>query len=199
MPQLYTLLFYIYLFPQYNESPHQQKSFDIYWGKKNIGEVRATLSKEGEKYAYRVISDVNFSVLWKEYNRSTTNHTVRSAERLLSTYAGVYMNEELEDSTTLKYVGADRYQCYRHPREQCSIGDPPAHFTTIMLYFHEPVEVHQIYSELYLENCELVEIKPHQYKLTLPNGEHNYYTYLNGELQEVQVDRTWFDLTFQPK
>jgi len=176
----------------------QTHTFGIHAAGKEIGKITASLTEHENKQSYEIVSDVNFKVLWRKYNRTTSNLAIYENEELTASFSGVYMNEDLEDSSTL-YMGQDKYLCFRYPNERFEIKKEPVHFTTAKLYFKEPIGVDQIYSERYLDYGSIEHIENHQYKLTLPNGKVNYYTYTDEVLVEVLVDRTWFDLEFRKK
>jgi len=173
----------------------QNVKFSIHLGGKEIGEVHAHLVKSDTIRRYEVISDVNFKVLWKEYNRQTSNTVIYQNGILVSSYNSVYMNEEMEDSSAI-CRHKQQYSCYRFPEGQTEVPKKMVAFSTVKLYFSEPVGISSIYSERYLAYCPLELIDDHKYKLSLPNGKKNFYTYANEKLVEVFVDRSWFDLIF---
>ena len=167
-------------------------------GGKEIGKVHAHLIKSDNTHTYVVISDVNFRVLWKDYNRKTSNTVIYKDEILMSSYNSVYMNEEMEDSSAIRQ-DERQYLCYRFPEEQVEIPNNLVEFSTVKLYFSEPVGINSIYSERFLAYCPLELVDDHKYKLSLPNGKENFYTYSDRKLVEVFVDRTWFNLRFLEK
>ena len=90
----------------------------------------------------------------------------------------------------------EKYYCYRYPDERFVLNDAQVGFTSVMLYYQEPVGIEKVYSERFLEYCSLEALDDHKYKLYLPNRKINYYTYEEGVLLEIFVDRTWFNLRF---
>ncbi len=163
---------------------------------KEIGTVTTSAKQAGEQWTYNVHSDVNFKVLWKEYHRQTSNNVQYQNGYVKESFSCVYMNNELEDSSALNLSGA-AYQGFRTPDIRFQLNSK-VQFTTAKLYFQEPVNVDQIYSERFLAYCALEAQGNNKYKLHLPNGKVNYYTYKNHKLIEVLVERTWFDLRIKP-
>lgn len=176
----------------------QQHTYSIRAAGKEIGEITTSLTKSGDIDTYEVVSEVNFQILWKNYHRKTTNSATYRLQGLQESLSEVYMNNDLEDSSTMIFV-KDQYDCYRHPNETFAFSHNGLQFTTVKLYFQEPVGINQVYSERFLEYCPLEFTGDHKYKLYLPNGKINYYTYANNSLVEVFVDRTWFNLKFARK
>ncbi len=173
----------------------QEVKFSIQHSGKEIGQVRASLIKTGDTHTYEVISNVDFRVLWKDYNRKTSNKVVYHDDMLQSSYNSVYMNDEMEDTSAIRHH-QEKYHCFRYPEEKIEEPESKVEYSTVKLYFAEPVGITSIYSERFLAYCPLEKIGDQKYKLSLPNGKENHYTYANNKLVEVFVDRSWFDLKF---
>ena len=191
------IFFGVYFFFQHSILAQEVK-FSIHLAGKEIGNVHARLVKSDNTHTYEVFSDVNFKVLWKEYNRKTNNQVVYQDNMLMSSYNSVYMNEEMEDSSAIRQH-QHQYHCYRYPEEKVDIPNKMVEFSTVKLYFIEPVGINSIYSERFLAYCPIELVEEHKYKLLLPNGKENVYTYANNRLVEVFVDRSWFNLHFLQK
>jgi len=191
------LFFVFYSFGFYPVSA-QHNSFTIHFAGKEIGEINTYLTESENTQIYEVTSVASFQVLWMKYHRTTSNLVTYENETVSTSYTGVYMNNDLEDSAAIHF-NDDSYKCYRHPDERFVLKDSSMQFTTVKLYFHEPIGVEKVYSERFLAYCDLEKDGKNKYKLYLPDGKINYYTYANKLLIEVFVDRTMFDLQFLKK
>jgi hypothetical protein len=173
----------------------QKSTYIISAAGKKIGKINTSLVKLGDTETYEVVSEVDFKVLWTSYNRKTENVAVFENGILITSSSGVYMDHVLEDSSSM-YLDENKYTCFRSPDQKFVLENQQLTFTTVMLYYNEPVGVEKIYSERFLDYCPIEKLDEHKYKIYLPNGKQNYYTYVNGILTEVFVDRTWFNLRF---
>lgn len=179
-----------------NYSSGQQHKFTIHLAGGNIGEINAELvEKNGIKY-FEIVSEVNFKVLWKKYNRKTDNKLTYSNNKILESSSSIYFQYELEDSAYMK-LNKDVYSCYRFPDKKYDLDKFEIEFPAALLYFKEPVGVDKIYSERFLDYCKVEAKEDHKYVIYLPNGKENIYTYEKGLLKMVYVDRTWFNLEFK--
>jgi len=172
----------------------QQVEFTINIGSKEIGEITANKELIQNREVYKVVSDATFRIIWK-YHR-TSEMTV------------IYINDTLESSVSINKMNDDvkalskfwkddnGYKC--HHQDKIEMEENPVLFSTVKLYFQEPVNVDSVYSETFLEMSYLEDLGDHQYKLFLPGNRKNTYRYDNGILQEVKVDRT-FDILFKKK
>ncbi|MEO1054194.1 MAG: DUF6134 family protein [Bacteroidota bacterium] len=196
---LHLIVWLLIIFVSIQKVDAQTNSYSISHGGKEIGEITASLLQHGTKRTYEVKSNVDFKVLWKNYNRKTSNFVVFDGLNLIHSISDVYMNDDLQDSTRID-VRQNKYECYRYPDEQFEMNDfKGLNFSTVQLYFQEPTGIGRIYSERFLDYCILEKIGNHKYKLRLPNGKVNLYTYREGRLSEVIVDRGWFTLRFKKK
>jgi len=64
------------------------------------------------------------------------------------------------------------------------------------LYFAEPVDMKQVYSDVYAAFLNIEKVSDGVYKLILPDGNVNYYYYTNGVCSKVHIERTLFTVEF---
>jgi hypothetical protein len=115
-------------------------------------------------------------------------------QKLLFAEARSFLNESPRDFSQL---------LWEHGRYRTIIDadttqlDESAIFDTIStLYLREPINISRVFSERYNTWCSLVTDGLNRYKLTLPNGKHNYYQYAEGKCERVEVTSALIDLTF---
>lgn len=176
----------------------QNHRYSVHRGGNEIGEITASLNEQAETKTYEILSSVSFKVLWKRYHRRTSNLVVFQRGSLSTSNSGVYMNDELQDSTSLSKE-PDYYRLFKYPDDHDLLNDTELDFSTAKLYFQEPVGIQRVYSERFLQYCELEAQEGHRYKLSLPDNKTNYYTYKDQQLVKVFVDRAWFNLEFRRK
>ena len=174
----------------------QKHHFSVHRGGKEIGEITATLKESLNTKTYKIQSDVSFHVLWKRYRRKTSNTVTYRNESLETSYSGIYMNNEMVDSSTIEQDIND-YHAFKFPDDRFVVNNVDLRFTTAKLYFQEPLGVKRVYSERFLKYCPIEAQGDSRYKLHLPDKKVNYYTYKDDQLIAVLVERTWFNLEFR--
>lgn len=174
----------------------QVKSYNIILAGNEIGTITAIRTEISGAHHYDIKSEVHFKVLWKKYHRTTDNELVHKGDQILSSYSNIRMNDVLEDSAALHLNKKGEYEIYIEPEREVEMDNISIIFPAALLYFKEPKGVNEIFSERFLEHCSIKSKSEGKYVLELPNGKENVYTYVNGELQEVFVDRNWFNLRF---
>lgn len=191
---LYTLI--IFLTVPSLTSFSQRKSYSILLAGKKIGSIEALKTTSGNDDFFNVTSEVDFKVLWRKYNRKTRNIIKMQNGQVVESRSGIYMNHTLEDSSFFQKKDL-KFNYYKFPDQKFNSNFFSIENPSMNLYFNEPKGIKQIYSERFLEYCNIEPKGTNKYIIYLPNGKENIYTYEKGELIEVFVDRTWFNLTFK--
>jgi hypothetical protein len=69
-------------------------------------------------------------------------------------------------------------------------------YNQLCLYFFEPVNISEVYSDSYEQNL-LIEKKENQfYVIEFPDGNKNSYYYNNGVCSKVKVEQSLFTIEF---
>lgn len=78
----------------------------------------------------------------------------------------------------------------------------PVRSCIISLYYDEPRNMNTVYSDSFRKNVPVTFVGGGRYRIDLPDGNHNFYSYKNGICTLVEVDHSLFRLYFkliQPK
>ena len=68
----------------------------------------------------------------------------------------------------------------------------PITYNMLSLYSKEPENVSKVYSDNFETFLAIQQPEPHKYKITLPDGNYNYYYYKNGVLNQVEVHHSLY-------
>lgn len=170
----------------------QTLQFNVFKGDDVVGSVRAMRSEIAGRTIYIMTSHSEFDIIWKQVVRSSAIAEYINGS-LNSCSTSMRVNDAVRDSSSMVH-GADR--CYVHPIVPFDC-DRNTEWTTARMYYEEPLSQPSIFVESVLRECPLTRSGPNTYLLTLPNKHTNRYTYLNGILQEIHIDRSFFDLVFR--
>ena len=83
--------------------------------------------------------------------------------------------------------------------KKISTFNEPITFTTVQLYFTEPLHITTCYSEQDAVMNTLVYLGNHKYKKVNAKGNENIYTYKNGVLYEASIDGGLINFTMKIK
>jgi len=68
----------------------------------------------------------------------------------------------------------------------------PITYNMLSLYSKEPGNISQVYSDNFQSFIAIQRTDQHKYKITLPDGNYNYYYYKNGVLNLVEVHHSLY-------
>lgn len=69
-------------------------------------------------------------------------------------------------------------------------------YNQLSLYFFEPVNVSQVYSDNYEQYLRIEKKENQSYGIEFPDGNKNYYNYSNGVCSKVKVQQSLFTIEF---
>lgn len=73
----------------------------------------------------------------------------------------------------------------------------PIHYNMMLLYVREPVNLSRIYSDNYQCFLPLLKKGPHQYRVDLPDGNHNEYFFEKGICKRIIVNHGLYTLSME--
>ena len=68
----------------------------------------------------------------------------------------------------------------------------PITYNMLSLYSKEPVNISQVYSDNFESFIAIEKTEAHKYKITLPDGNYNYYIYKDGVLTTIEIHHSLY-------
>ncbi len=173
----------------------QHLKYDVIRNGKIIGQLSSIKTTKNNVVEYRAESNVEVNVIF--------------AIKIYTFVSGVFSNGQLTDGKIIRRVnGKDKANAHiywshdkYYIREEMKTKEFKDHiyYTTACLMNREPLNLTRIFSENYQKFLDIIQVKPHQYKLSLPDGNYNYYTYTNGICTEAKISTTFSTAYFRLK
>lgn len=170
--------------------------FDILVAGRDVGELKITparLSQGNE--SLRVVGAIN--TLFYDVVYVGENHFEGGV--LKTSLSSQEVNGKLKEKTSTVQV-QDSYRVTfadaKSSRPQVQVSHPINH-TVTSLYYREPVNMRQIYSDRYGTMCPVKKISPASYEVMMPDGKKAVYSYLRGQCREVRSEIVGIDLIFR--
>ena len=174
-------------------------------GQEHIYEAQLNGQKAGEIFALREVNDENVKIY---INTNLDGYMLFNLATEISSES-MYVNQSLMQATSVSKV-RDRIQSEVHTvkmKNDYSInadGDSKnlevgQLLATDILYFEEPLNINSVYSLALGKMLDLVksEVKGEYYFEY--DGNKHIYRYLDGTLQEVEIENRLYDLVFKLK
>ena len=118
--------------------------------------------------------------------------------KLISSVSTHYVNGDLKEKTRTQIKPGHIYEVLFSEKKdnvtQTKKLNYPIHNTVSTLFYQEPGEVKEVYSERYGQMCSVKKLSEQRYQVTLPDGKQNLYSYRSGRCTEVEADLAGFKL-----
>lgn len=67
----------------------------------------------------------------------------------------------------------------------------------MLLYCREPDDQAQVYSDNFQQFLQVKQVSPHVYRIDLPDGNYNFYSYTNGICSKVDIHHSLYTIQIQ--
>ena len=161
-------------------------TYDVVRNEKVIGSIKTVETVTGSNYHYQLQSRVSVSILFLKY-------------RVELSLAGFYEDGILTSASLSKRVNGkekernkidlkNRVYTISKRGELIEKFDGSISYAVSALYFNEPLNQTKVYSETHLKFIPLEKISTRSYRMILPNGRVNIYTYKDNICEYALID-----------
>lgn len=178
----------IVLFISFNSSAQNTQEsiiFNIIHKNKVIGSLKAEKIIKDSSTNYKSITHINTRIIKKiqvihEYEVTFKNQQLTKAK------VNISVNNKQQAKTVTAWE-QNTYQVFKNEKYQKSISQSIT-YATIQLYFEEPKNVSNCYSEQNGDNNSIIDMGNHVYKKINTKNNENQYYYENGQLTKATID-----------
>jgi len=178
----------IILFISFNSSAQNTQEsiiFNIIHKNKVIGSLKAEKIVKDSCTNYKSITHINTRIIKKiqvihEYEVTFKNQQLTKAK------VNISVNNKQQAKTVTAWE-QNTYQVFKNEKYQKSISQSIT-YATIQLYFEEPKNVSNCYSEQNGDNNSIIDMGNHVYKKINTKNNENQYYYENGQLTKATID-----------
>lgn len=172
-----------------------QNVYDVIVAGRTIGSLKVFDEKGTDNTeTHRIESD--FKVMFYKGSYSTQTNYVQG--KLVSATCAHHVNGDLKEKTLTKTSSKSLYEVLFSGED---VEDKPKVWvnkpiisTITSLYYKEPIDITEVYSERYGKMCNIRKLSEGRYGVTLPDGKQGVYSYKNGLCREVKTDLAGFKL-----
>lgn len=184
---IFILLFSVCL---YNSSHAQERKFiyDVMRNGKVIGEISFVELTQGQKKFLSMNSNVETTMIL-----TIKDHTAETAayDKGIMVYSSFYQEQTGSDIVNKTTTASGKFYKITGNGESKLISLPPIRYNTLLLYTNVPKNVNKVYSGNFQKLLDIKKIAENKYRLLLPDGKFNDYTYNNnGICTKVEIVRS---------
>lgn len=179
-----TVLFFL---ADHTDNTKTELYFDVFLKNKNkvVGSLTTSQTTVGSKTLYHSSTNIQTRLIVDvqvDYNYSVTF----IKDQLEEANVEITINDKPHSKThTLR--DKDTYQVTKDNGDQIVLKDA-IDYSTILLYFEEPTQIDQCYSEQDGSMNHIIDLGDHVYKKINAKNKENLYYYENGVLKKAIID-----------
>jgi len=173
-------------------------SFDILLDGKPIGVLKAIKNVSGTNVVKNISSNTDAKVLLLSVHIESEIYATSDHDgNLLSSFAYRYSNRGAENiETTVKRIAGNKYTVSKNGVHK-TIASENIKYCVPDLYYKEPVGLSSVFSNTHGDFVKLETLSTGKYRLSLPDGKINIFSYQNGKLMRVDVPMAVGNITFK--
>jgi hypothetical protein len=183
------LLAGLLIFESSSYSQNKMLSYQIVRNGSKVGTLYFSETATGEMDHLKMESDVKTKFIFT-FTAHANEEAVYSNGILLhsSIYRKLNGNEKVN-----KQHEAKGTQYIIHAGEKSEVAKIyPITYNMLSLYSKEPENIIRVYSDNFQTFIPIEKTSLHKYKITLPDGNYNYYYYKNGVLTLVEIHHSFY-------
>ena len=184
-----SVVLFLILLSVKSHSQNKALTYQIVRNGNMVGTLRFSETSTGDMDHLKMESDVK--------TRFVFTFTAHSNEEAVY-HNGVLLHSSIyrklngtEKANKQHQAGNQQYIIHAGERTEIT-KNYPITYNMLSLYSKEPENISQVYSDNFQRFLAIQKTDQHRYKITLPDGNYNYYYYKNGVLNLVEVHHSLY-------
>ena len=173
----------------------QTVKYNVLHSGKVVGQMNLYQKRQGDELYLKMISEVKmrfiFSVKVEIQEESTFNNG-----KLMSSQVCRNVNGSEKCNRQTKAV-ASGYQTTAEGKCGKTVDQKQIAANLMLLYCHEPADRAQVYSDNFQQFLQVKQVSSHVYRIDLPDGNYNFYSYTNGVCSKVDIHHSLYTIQIQ--
>ncbi|WP_025761538.1 DUF6134 family protein [Dyadobacter tibetensis] len=189
------ILFLILFISPFNFCSGQYQEYALVVGGKKVGALKVYPQDSAKSVkVFKVESE--FKMLFQ--NGRFSNTSIYSNGKLVQADFVHSLNGNTKERTNTKYKTSQLYEVRFNDEAGQSKAiqniTEPIHATLTTLFYKEPKGIRSVYSERFGQFCAVSKLSLQDYKVQMPDGKQNVYSYRDGRFFEMQTELAGFRL-----
>lgn len=172
----------------------QKIQYDVILMGKKIGNMEVVKSNGDFGERYIVQSESSAKVLFVKQDSKVSFDVLYKSGSLVNS---LYVSEKKDDNIITKVNKHNNIYKVLFNDKSHQVQEQ-IQFSSVMLYFKEPVGIQKIFVERLGNFLPIVKSGPGQYEYLQPDGTKSIYRYTQGKLKEVELKRSMGSVFIRP-
>lgn len=167
-------------------------NYDVLIDGRPVGTYTASRTEANGVSIFRVETNTAAGLIRRSEIKSVMLSSYKDS-KMMSTDIKTWVDNKLESSSVLFWDGNQYVK--RDGDELSEICSDMVSYSSACVYFEEPFGRTALFYENYGRNLQVVNLGNHQYKVGLPNGSVEFYTYEKGKVVTVEIVQSFATTT----
>jgi uncharacterized protein DUF6134 len=187
------LTIFLFLFSVVN-AQEQKTEYKVIFHGDSVGNMLLYKNKTGDNISFSSVSNVliRFFIKVKVVGKEESNF---QSGRLMYSNVSRIVNGKEKASKQTKAIG-NTYETTSFGKSVPSTNKL-IDYNFNMLYCQEPFNKQTVYSDNFQQFLTVEQVALHKYKVVLPDGNYNYYTFSNGICSMVELHHSFYTVYIQ--
>jgi len=172
----------------------QTIKYNVMHGSKVVGRLDFYQKRTGDDLYLRMISEVKMRFIFGIKVNCNEESSFQNG-RLISSRILRNVNGKEKANRQTKAIG-DSYQTLAEGKRGV-LNQKEINTNLMLLYCHEPGDNAQVYSDNFQQFLKVKQTGSHVYRIDLPDGNYNYYSYTNGICSKVDIHHSLYTIQIQ--
>lgn len=156
-----------------------------------VGTMQLAVKKNGEEMFMRLTSNVSMRFIVSINVQSEEEATFKNGVLVYSKACRKVNGKQKVNNETR--AAGDIYKTVCDNKTGC-IRQKQIGYNFLMLYMHEPVNTHTVYSDNFQQFLAIQKTGEHAYKIELPDGNYNTYFFKDGLCNKVEIHHSLYTI-----
>jgi hypothetical protein len=175
-------------------SQHQTLNYKVIHNGNAVGQIQLQHTMEGSDVFIKVTSNIKMRfIMTFQVNAEEDSHYHDG--KLVFSQVHRFVNGKSKINKSTKANG-NSYQLSDDGKIS-SLNQNLINYSVSMMYLKEPMGLSLIYSDNYQKFISIKKVTDHTYRLFLPDGNYNDYSYQNGICNRVEVHTSLYTVQIQ--
>ena len=171
----------------YGQSLSLINTFNVVCKGESIGQLEVTKTINDDVIDFKYLLDITTTVIFKEVRVQYDMDAQYSGGNLLNYHLIYKVNEKVHDEVLVDW-NEDHYTIQSTRQKQKKDHFSLINFTTVLLFFSEPLKRTKVWGELNCRYQPLIKVEDNGYEMSTDDGRSNVFYYEKGKLVRATFD-----------
>lgn len=172
-----------------SHSQNRALNYQILRNGNKVGTLHFSETAAGSTDYLKLESDVKTKFIF-----TFTAHAVEEAVYFngMLLHSSIYRKLNGSEKANKQHQADNRQYIIRNGKSSTITKNYPITYSMLSLYSKEPENINKVYSDNFETFIAIQKADKHRYKIELPDGNYNYYSYKDGVLNQIEVHHTLY-------